>query len=330
VRWQCRTVLSVRISQSSCAERETYLSNKDQDDDEETEPRSVDTTSSLEWDLVDGVAVVSPSLAETDVGKADGAPSEEGSKTGQSDEPVKDRLTSRSKVHVAKHTPAKNKEDREKRATRAIDVGEHLGSVALVGKSRQSTGTSVDTRHTDRDNGDENDNVHEAVKSLETTITRGNDEWRSISTFGTEKILVVGADKKTDEGKTKNVEKSDSPEDLSDGTWKRFEGVLGLGSSQTNKLSTGESKGSGDEDRAEALEAVSEGTGVIPETGSPVLVVDAVVGTSTKHKDQGDDHEDDCRRELQARGPELFFSVTQGTENVDDDDEKPEYGDPDA
>lgn len=78
----------------------TYLSDKNNDDDEETEPRSVDTTGSLEWDLINSVTVVSPGLAEADMGEADGAPGEESSKTGQSNEPVEDSLTSRRQVHV--------------------------------------------------------------------------------------------------------------------------------------------------------------------------------------------------------------------------------------
>jgi hypothetical protein len=276
------------------------------------------------------VAVVSPGLAETDVAKADGAPREEGSKTGQRNEPVKDGLSGRSHVHITEDTPQKNEDDGEQWATGAIHVCENLGSIALISKSRQGTRTSVDTGDTDGNDRDENDDVHKVVETMETSIARSNDEGGSIGTRGTKKILVVGANKETDKGKADNVEESNTPEDLSDGTGKRLEGVGSLSGRQTDKLSTGEREGGGDEDGAEALEAILEGARVIPQTGSPVFVVQAVGGASTEHKNQGGDHENNRGHELEAGGPELFLSVTQRTEYVDDDDEDPEYRYPDS
>ena len=45
----------------------TYLCTEDNEDNEETKPGPVNTTGSLERNLIDSVTVVSPSLAEANV-----------------------------------------------------------------------------------------------------------------------------------------------------------------------------------------------------------------------------------------------------------------------
>jgi len=275
------------------------------------------------------VAVVSPGLTETDVSKADGAPGEEGSKTRQVEQPGEDDLTGGDKVHVGESTPNEDEDDGPERTARLVDVGEDLGSVTLISKRSQGTRATVDTRHTNGDDGDENDNVHEAVETDQTSILGSNDERRGVGAAATEQTLVVRANEKTNEGKTKDVEQGDTPENLSDGTRERLQRVGSLGSSQTDQLGSGERESSSDEDGAETLEAVVESTRVVPETGAPVLVVDTTAGTSTKNQDKGDDHEDDGGRELQARRPEFFLGITEYSENVNDDDEDPENGHPD-
>lgn len=123
---------------------------------------------------------------------------------------------------------------------------------------------------------------------------------------------------------------SDTPEDLLDSTRQRLGGVDRLGGGETDQLSSGVGKGGGDEDGAEATEAMLEGARIMPESVAPVLVELAVGGTTTADQDQGDDHEDDGSGELEARAHELLLGVSQGTENVDEDDEDPEEGNPDG
>ena len=59
-------------------------------------------------------------------------------------------------------------------------------------------------------------------------------------------------------------------------------------------------------------------------------MVFTVGGTSTANENQGNDHEDDGRTELNQCRPELLFSVTERSENVDKDDKNPEDGDEDG
>lgn len=56
---------------------EAYLSDQDQNNKTQTQIGSVNTTNGMEWDFIQGTAVVLPRIAEADVGQTDGAPSEE-------------------------------------------------------------------------------------------------------------------------------------------------------------------------------------------------------------------------------------------------------------
>lgn len=276
--------------------------------------------------------MVGPSLAETDVRQADGTPSKEGSKTRQGNEPVEDNDTSGGQVHVGETTPSEDEDNRPERTTGAVDVGKDLRSVALVSERGESTRTTVDTGDTNRYDGDENDNVHEAIEADETSVLGSNDERRGVglATLSSEQTLIVVPDEQTDKGKTEDVEKGDTPENLTNSTRKRLEGVLGLSSGKTDQLSSGEGEGGSDEDGAETLEAVVERARVVPSAGTPVLTVDTFAWASTANEDKRDDHEDDSRTELQARRPEFFLGVTQRSEDVDENDEDPENGNEDC
>ena len=137
-------------------------------------------------------------------------------------------------------------------------------------------------------------------------------------------------DKETDKEETEDVEEGDTPEDLLDGAGEGLDGVLGLSSSQTNQLSTGEGESGSDEHAAESLEAVVEGAGVVPVVGTNVVIVLAAAGTTAEHEDEGDDHEDDGGGKLERRGDEFFFGVTKSTKQVDNDDQNQEDGNPDG
>lgn len=122
----------------------------------------------------------------------------------------------------------------------------------------------------------------------------------------------------------------DTPEHLSDGSGKRLERIGSLSSSQTDQLSTGERESGGDENGAEALEAIVEGTRVIPSACTPVLRIQTIARASAADEYEGDDHEDDSGRKLQTRRPEFLFGVSKSSENVDEDDEEPKDDDEDS
>ena len=69
-----------------------------------------------------------------------------------------------------------------------------------------------------------------------------------------------------------------------DGSWEGLGWVLGLSSSKTDKLSSGESEGCNDEDGAESTESVLERTWVVPKTGTPVLAVTSTLWPTTANE----------------------------------------------
>lgn len=80
----------------------------------------------------------------------------------------------------------------------------------------------------------------------------------------TDESGLVVRDQKTDKGKGDNVEQSNTPEHLLNGSGEGLSRVRGLSSGQTDQLSAGEGEGGVDEDTAETLETVVEGTRVVP------------------------------------------------------------------
>jgi len=282
----------------------TYLSNKDEADEAETDPGADDTKGGPERNLIQSVALSGPSLAEANVGKADRTPSEKSRETRKSQEPVKDLSTLGIKVDESDETHENVDSDGNKGAATTIDVGEHLGSISVLSHGSQGTGATVNARHTKRKNGDKDNDVHEVGETSKTGVLADKHERRGlgVGVTGNVESVISGLDKKADEEETKNEEEGDTPENLLDSTRESLGGVLRLSSGETNKLSTGKRESSSDEDRAESLETVLEGTGVLsPVACAPVLVVSTVGRTATTDEDKRDEHKSNSSSELEAR-----------------------------
>lgn len=312
----------------------SYLSDEAEDVEGETDVRAVHATEGAERDLVQGVALLEPRGAEADVGQADGAPSEKGGETRQGEQPVKDGRALSVEVNIRQRGEGTDGEDRDERAAGAVNVGEDPGGVALLGERGERAGAAVDGRHTDGQDRDQDDDVHERVVAVEVGVLAHKHERRGgdigIRVTGAQKARVVVRDQEADEEQTQDVEEGDTPEDLLDGTRERPQGVLGLSCGETDELGSGEGKGGRDEDGAETAEAVSERTRLIPGTRANIFVIATAGGATTEDQHEGNDHEDDDRSQLQHRRPELFFGVTEGAEDVDDENGDEEDGDPNS
>lgn len=184
-----------------------YLSCKDENVKRQSEVRAPDAADGLEGDLVGGVAVVGPGLAEADVGEADGAPGEQSGQRRQREEPVEHNLALRVKVDVGQQTKDENDAHRVEGTAGAVDVGEDLGGVALLRKGSKGTGATVDSRHSDGKNRHENGNVHEVIESLEAGVLADEDKGRGVHIVGrgSEKVGVTSVDEETDEEETEDV-----------------------------------------------------------------------------------------------------------------------------
>lgn len=79
----------------------------------------------------------------------------------------------------------------------------------MLSEGSQSSRTSVYARDTNRDDRDEDDDVHEAVVSGETCVESGKHERRSavgVGVRGVQETVIGGADQEAYEGETENVE----------------------------------------------------------------------------------------------------------------------------
>lgn len=273
--------------------------NQDEEAKGKTDPRSSDTKDGLVWNLIKSAAVVSPCASESDVSKNDGSPGEEGSKTGKTEEPGEDDLSTASLLDISQSTANKEKSDGWERTTRFVNIGEDLWSISFLGEGGKSSGSTINARDTNGHDWNHDDAVDEVIKTNETSIKGSNDEGRGSVTVCAsllEETLVVGWDEKTDQTETKDKEESDTPEDLLDRTWQSLDWVLGLSGSKTNKFGSGEGESSGNEHSAETLESVLERTRIVPRTCSPIFAIDTSGWATSADEDDGSDHEDDYWR----------------------------------
>ena len=158
----------------------TYLSDEHEDDEDEAKPGAPNAEDGLEGQLVKGVALVLPCSAETDVGEADGAPCEQSRQARELEEPLEYSLTRGSQVDVRQRRTSNDGEGAEQRATSAVDVGEDLWSISLLGKRSERTRATVDAGKTDGDDGEEDDGVDVVAEGGDASAIGDNDEGRGL------------------------------------------------------------------------------------------------------------------------------------------------------
>lgn len=210
-----------------------------------------------------------------------------------------------------------------------INVSEHFGCLILLRKRREGTTRAVDGGVADGQDSYHDDGVEYRRQNLDPSVVYGYDERRSdgigfaFVLFLQQFFCVVGHEE-TDNEQGNNVEEGDAPEDLLDSSWERLARVRSLGCSEANKLGSGEGKCSVDKGSTEALEAVVEGSRVVPVFEADV----PSIGTSTDVDDDAqDDETDDCGN-LDDGEYELGFTIALDTEQIDTHDQGQEDGHP--
>jgi len=193
----------------------------------------------------------------------------------------------------------------------------------LRDSSRTSCGQSLDSASGSEgrtvgntNNRDCDDSVEDGRQDFDAGKSDGDNERRivRVSTVGVQKVGVACRNDKTEDEETNNVEESDTPEDLLDSLRKSLSGVGGLCSCKTNQLSTTEGEGSGNEDTAEALEAIAEGLTVLPVLHSNVASSVSRDTTDVNHNTEDD--ETNAGHDLDNRKNELDFSVCSHTKEL--------------
>jgi hypothetical protein len=200
------------------------------------------------------VAVVLPCVPETDVGKADAAPGEECSQTRKRLKPIEGDGSSSVEGHERERRPCEDEDGSPQRSTCTVNVGEKAGRIALLSKRAQCTRATIDTRETNGDDGQHDDDVGEVGEADDASVVSDNDERRGFDvdeTTAQESLICVG-NEQTDESQRQNVEKGNAPENLLDRRRQRPCWVLRFGSSKTNKLSARKGESGGDKNTTEA------------------------------------------------------------------------------
>lgn len=194
----------------------------------------------------------------------------------------------------------------------------------MLAQGQESARPCVDAGHSDREDRDCDRSVDDVWETADTGVDVSANERRGVGVVAsTDQVRIIVRYQKADEGEGQDEDQTDSPEGHLDGTRKLHdvsvsitEQVLKqtyslarirvLGRSKPDELGTGKGEGCGDEDRAYTLEAICEGAWVVPQTGTPVLVVETVAGSASQNEDETRNQEDDDDGKLQDRAPEFL------------------------
>ena len=226
-------------------------------------------------------------MAEADVREADGAPGEDRRKAAEGEHPGEGVVLFGRGGEVGQQAEARGEEDGDEGPAALVDVGEHAGCLVLLGEGGEGARGAVDGGVADGEDGDHDDYVHHRVEALDAGVEDGDDERGGVCVgrVGADESGVGVGHEEADEDERDDVEEADAPEDLLDGCGQGFAGVGRLGGGQADELGAGEGEGCGDEDGAEAFEAVVEGAWV-----GPVFAADvAAVGAASDVEDDAED-----------------------------------------
>ncbi len=110
------------------------------------------------------------------MGEANRSPSQNGGKTGDSLHPGEGAVFGAGSCEERKKPESGGDDDGADGAALAVNVGEEAGGLALICESGQGSGGAVDGRVTDGKDGDHDHDVHDRVKSCNSSIVDGNNE----------------------------------------------------------------------------------------------------------------------------------------------------------
>lgn len=295
------------------------------------------------------MALLLPAAAEADVCETDGAPSEDGRQTGEREQPVQGETSSvlATSNNVAEETHRRGNTNGGEGAALAINVGKEARCLSLLSERGQGAGRAIDGGVANRENSNENNAVHNGWEDLDSSIINGDNEWRGLGIFaaGSEESLITIWNQQTDNGQGHDVEETDTPEDLLDGSWQGLAGVVGLSGSQADQLGTGERESGSDEHAAQALESGMERSRRDSYTYVGLLFVSSITGldcirapvsptnvaalrTATTVEDYAKDDETNNGSDLDDGKDELSLTITTNAEQVDTDNDDQENGNP--
>lgn len=165
-------------------------------------------------------------------------------------------------------------------------------------------------------------------QNLDTGILNSHDKGRELGVGGRtlgQALIIVGQDE-TENQQVDNIEEEDTPEHLLGGLGNSLSGVGRLGSSKTAKLRSREGESSGREDTGKTVEAVVEGTGIVPISCADV----SLVSDTTTVVNYTEQDETDTGADLDDGQDEFDFTVSTDTKNLNNDEQDQENTDPNS
>ncbi len=125
-----------------------------------------------------------PCAAEADVCEADGAPGEDAGETGEGLHPDKGGGRFFADGDEGEEAEGGGEADGDEGPALAVDVGEHLGGLALFGEGAEGARGAVDGGVADGEDGDHDDDVHDGVEAFDAGVCDGDDEWGGFGVGG--------------------------------------------------------------------------------------------------------------------------------------------------
>ncbi|KAG7821287.1 hypothetical protein KL928_001371 [Ogataea angusta] len=307
-------------------QRDPELRNQNEHVEQHTKVRANDAGLGGERELVGASASDGKSSSKSDVAEADRSPREHGRQSRKSEQPVEDVSLLWRGGQETEQSEREGEADGDERSSLSVDVAEDLWSKVLLGERGDCSGARVDGRVSDREHGHHDDDVENGRQHVDASVLDGNDKRRGGGVHrGRAEQSVVGVwHEQADDGERDHVEERDSPEHLFDGRGQRLSRVVGLCSSQSAKLGSGERERSGDENGTQTLETVCEWAWVVEVLASEV----ATFWTTAAVEDDTEDDEPDHGDDLDEGEHELGLTVASDSEKVDNHNHHIENGHP--
>lgn len=158
--------------------RHPYLRRKDEPKSAQSQPGTSDAHRRLVDELVQRMPFELPSFAEPDMSQADAPPRDDAAETTQRHEPVQNLVRRHTCAHVREEPDQGRRAHGRGGPALAVDVAESTGRLALFCQCREDAGAGEEGCVGYREDGDEEDDIHDRVQAVETRVLDRDDERR--------------------------------------------------------------------------------------------------------------------------------------------------------
>ncbi len=266
-----------------------------------------------ERQILDAATLCDVRLAELEVAPRDTAPRDEPRETGGSDEPAIGVGREQAQPVAAERDEGRQQQRRHRYGT-AVGLEQEAGRHTLLRHRVEHAGRDVETGRAGRQDGGENDRVHDARRTDHADLLEDQRERRrlDVAVSGIDEARVGVRQQEADDDERADVEDEDAEEHGADGLRDRLLGLVGLTGGDTDHLGALEAESGDHEDGDDAREPADERR----LAGGPVLRAGRLRHDAEDHEDaDGEEHEDGD--DLDRGEQELALAEGANTDRVD-------------